>query len=425
MSKGRGEVMRKLKQKLLLLMVVMGLVLLGNWGYANKAMAATVVNAQDTSVDDICNGIKMNATSNQAVGTKRQLLLYYNTLASGSYTTTWSSSNTTIAKVTSKDGIITALKPGTAYISCVINVNGKKFRYSTKLTVTNPVFSKKVFYVKKGSSITLTVSGSTTKNFTLISRNNSIALPPYVEGGKVTGKSAGTVLFTADVDGRFISCKVVVSSPKLNYNDMFFTVGKSATLKVSGHSKQTGITYKSSNTKIATVSKTGYVKAKKIGSAVITVTVDGTTLYSYVGVGKTGVVNSLKRAYSALGMKYSQSRRMKKGYYDCSSLVWRSFSPSGYLFGNKTYAPTAASQAQYLVKKKKVKAYSGVSTSKLLPGDLVYLKGTSSNGRYKNISHVAIYIGNGRILHARDEKAGVRIDKYSTYQKRVVVIGRL
>ena len=44
--------------------------------------------------------------------------------------------------------------------------------------------------------------------------------------------------------------------------------------------------------------------------------------------------------------------------------------------------------------------YSGVT------GDLIFYSG-KPNGRYKNICHVAIYAGNGKLIEARNEKWGV------------------
>ncbi|MBO4750321.1 MAG: C40 family peptidase [Lachnospiraceae bacterium] len=48
-----------------------------------------------------------------------------------------------------------------------------------------------------------------------------------------------------------------------------------------------------------------------------------------------------------------------------------------------------------------------ISTSELLPGDLIFY---SKNG---SINHVAIYIGGGQVIHASNEKYGIRISKYN------------
>ena len=61
----------------------------------------------------------------------------------------------------------------------------------------------------------------------------------------------------------------------------------------------------------------------------------------------------------------------------------------------------AASEAECLVNKGMT-----VSYSELQPGDLIFYS-YSANGKYRNISHVAIYLGNGEMVHAADESRGV------------------
>ncbi len=409
---------------ILLLLLTMAFTLFGKTGNGTVVWAATEGVAAQTSIEMVCNGIKLESTMNQAIGTSNQLYLYNNTLKTGTYSLKWISSKPAIAKVNAKDGTIEALTEGTTVVTCVLKVGQVQYQYSCQVTVTDPQFSQDTYYIRSNEKTVLPINGSSTKNHFFISSNDAI-VTDGANGTSVVGKKAGTAYITVEVDRRYISCRVVVSAPKINYSNLFLTTDKAASLTVTGHWKKSPVTFTSSNKSIVTVTSKGYVKAIKRGSAVITITVDGRVYSCYVAVSKSGITDSLNRAYKALGSKYSQTYRMKKGYYDCSSLVWRSYSPSGYLFGNKSYAPTAAYQANRLVKEKKVLAYEGISQSKLLPGDVIYLKGSTNNGRYKNISHVAIYIGNGRILHAKDEKGGVCIESYNTYKKRIVVIGRL
>ena len=96
-------------------------------------------------------------------------------------------------------------------------------------------------------------------------------------------------------------------------------------------------------------------------------------------------------------------RSMKKGYVDCSSFIWRAYKSGNVNFGSKSYAPTAADLAKWCSKKKKLMKLSSYNkkSAKLKPGDLIfYKKRKGKNGRYKNIDHVAMYIGNDTIVHA-------------------------
>ena len=49
-----------------------------------------------------------------------------------------------------------------------------------------------------------------------------------------------------------------------------------------------------------------------------------------------------------------------------------------------------------------------IKSSEMRPGDLVFY----GNSRGK-INHVAMYIGNGNIVHASNPKTGIKISKYN------------
>lgn len=115
----------------------------------------------------------------------------------------------------------------------------------------------------------------------------------------------------------------------------------------------------------------------------------------YISVCKKKAYKALNKAKNAIGSNYSQSKRMKKGYYDCSSLVWRSYSPYGIDFGDETWAPTAADQGKWCDEYAKLLSLKklDVSDYALLPGDVLYYAKQSNNGRYKKIYHTAIFEG--------------------------------
>lgn len=108
-------------------------------------------------------------------------------------------------------------------------------------------------------------------------------------------------------------------------------------------------------------------------------------------------------ALSKAGCRYSQDDRDGEGVYDCSSLVYRLYAEVGihYLSGM-----SAAEEARYLESNG-----MGVTEAELQPGDLIFYS-HEQNGRYKNINHVAIYIGDGKKVHAKGKKYGVVCDAY-------------
>ena len=112
------------------------------------------------------------------------------------------------------------------------------------------------------------------------------------------------------------------------------------------------------------------------------------------------VGTALSYALSKVGYPYSQELRDSGDYYDCSSLVYYAWKAAGVdiSFGGSY---SAAAQAQGLEQ-----AGKSVPLEELQPGDLIYFSYVH-NGRYKNISHVAIYAGNGMIIEAANESTGV------------------
>ena len=78
--------------------------------------------------------------------------------------------------------------------------------------------------------------------------------------------------------------------------------------------------------------------------------------------------------------------------YDCSSYTGAAFAKSG------VYLPRTSSQ-QYAAAPKKV------PLSQLRRGDLVF---SSSNGG-SSFYHVAIYLGDGQVIHARNPSSGISV----------------
>jgi len=121
-------------------------------------------------------------------------------------------------------------------------------------------------------------------------------------------------------------------------------------------------------------------------------------------------------ALHRVGYPYSQDLRDSGNYYDCSSLAYYSWKDAGVDISHGG-ATTAAAEAQGLDEAGKTVTYD-----QLQPGDLIFYSFTS-NGRYKNISHVAVYVGNGKVVEALNESLGVVYRDVASTGK-IVVIGR-
>lgn len=106
---------------------------------------------------------------------------------------------------------------------------------------------------------------------------------------------------------------------------------------------------------------------------------------------------------SKVGYPYSQPNRDSGKAFDCSSLAYYAWKAAGVDISNGG-STTAAAEAQGLEK-------NAVDEKDIKPGDLIFYSYTT-NGRYKNISHVAIYVGSGKVVEAVDSAHGVCIGDY-------------
>ena len=121
-------------------------------------------------------------------------------------------------------------------------------------------------------------------------------------------------------------------------------------------------------------------------------------------------------ALSKVGYPYSQRYRDSGDYFDCSSLAFYSWKSAGV---NISYggASTAAAEAQNLDIEGKT-----VSLQNVQPGDLIFYS-YKYNRRYLNISHVAIYVGDGKVVEALNERTGVVFRDMQNLSD-IVLIGR-
>ena len=134
--------------------------------------------------------------------------------------------------------------------------------------------SKTKAVVVKGKTIQLKATVTPKQSIKWSSENKKIAT--VNKNGKVTGKKGGTTKIIATAkDGTKATCKVTVATVKLNASSMPLQVGTSTkALKVASKTvkKDKVKAWKSSDSSIASVSKSGKVTAKKTGKATLTVT---------------------------------------------------------------------------------------------------------------------------------------------------------
>lgn len=157
--------------------------------------------------------------------------------------------------------------------------------------------NKKNVSLNVGKTYTLKATGIKGK-ITWTSSKKSVAT--VSSKGVVKAKKKGTAVITAKYGKKKLTCKVTVKQPvtsiKLSKTSIRLNEGKTYSLKTSIAPKNAdnkAVVWKSSNTKIATVSSKGIVAAKSAGTATITATAkDGSGKKSSCKVTIKGSSNS-------------------------------------------------------------------------------------------------------------------------------------
>lgn len=122
-----------------------------------------------------------------------------------------------------------------------------------------------------------------------------------------------------------------------------------------------------------------------------------TDIVSGLPVGEIGT-EVVTAALTRLGHPYSQEKRGEGNYVDCSSLVQWAYRQAGI-----SIPGTSVAQAQYCADRG-----LNIGQSELAPGDLVFwTKTTCDCGRWNEIHHVGIYIGDNRVIEASSSKGCV------------------
>lgn len=340
----------------------------------------------------------------------------------------WSVDNENIA-IVSSEGILTTKAYGSVVITVTVKDNDKVNTITRTIRVSDPKFNKTTEALAVGGSFIPEITGVYEDSVKTYSSSKSKYVSVSKDGMVYSiKKTSKDVTISAVVDGRKITMTIKVTNPKFSNGEakpILLIKGKKLTITVTGLvDGLSKLKYSSDKTNIATVTKKGRVKAKKYGSCFIVAEVDHKIVKINCAVGKKKAIKAIKSAYAVYGCPYSQPKRMNAGYYDCSSLVWRSYKKVGFYVANYRgrWASTAAEECKYLFGKHKRVSYKGCSTKKLRPGDLVFYSGWK-NGRYRNITHVAMYVGNDTLIEANWPN-GVREASYAKNKAYIVGIGR-
>ncbi len=108
-------------------------------------------------------------------------------------------------------------------------------------------------------------------------------------------------------------------------------------------------------------------------------------------------------AMQFLGNRYVYGGTSLTNGTDCSGFTMRIYEHFGY-----SIPRTSSAQASY---------FTGINSSEAKPGDLFFY---GSGGR---VSHVAMYIGNGQVIHASNARTGIKIS--NAFYRSPIKVGRI
>lgn len=147
-------------------------------------------------------------------------------------------------------------------------------------------------------------------------------------------------------------------------------------------------------------------------------TVSNKSTSSTVGKSPSNNVSSPASSYSGTSSKRSNMVAFAKQYLggryvfggtslssgvDCSGFMMRVYQNAGYSIPRDSRSQAAAATT--------------ISSSNAKPGDLFFY------GNGSRINHVAMYIGNGQVIHASNERYGIRIS--NAYYRTPMKVGRI
>lgn len=239
--------------------------------------------------------IKISGVNALKVGASEKLTAVLDTknaYAPTDPTVTWSSSDSSIVSV-DQTGNITAKKAGTAKITVRSNDRLKKSASIDVTVAEDVIYVDKVIiggptevFVDQTAQLTATLdtNGKGTPSRDGVTWSSSdVNVATVDENGLVTGICAGTAVITAKSnDGKASATYTVtvknIEETKIALNESKITIKKGTSYKwlevkfTPDNTTIQTLTWKSDNTKIATVNNKGIITAKGVGKTTITVT---------------------------------------------------------------------------------------------------------------------------------------------------------
>ena len=215
-----------------------------------------------------------------------------------------------------------------------------------------------------------------------------------------------TVIFVFAIVAFFPVQAEAAGKVKLNKSKLVLEMGTTYELKMLNTTKK--VKWSTSNKRIVKV-KSGLLTPVSVGTAKVTANVNGKKYSCMVTVADYSGMTIEQKEVISFALQYVGNRYRYGGTSltngtDCSGFTFAVYKNFGYNLQRTTYQQLCSTKN---VKKKNLK-----------PGDLIFY-GSSK----RSCNHVAMYIGNQKVVHASTESTGIVVSDYN--YRRIVGYGRV
>jgi len=311
----------------------------------------------------------------------------------------------------SEDGVYTALKSGSVILTAKCGKFSSSFTIDTHVTLRGISLSQETCRLSYPSSAALSwlpVPEDTTDSLDLSWSSENTKVVKVDENGNVTAVRGGTADVILRVNGFEKRCTFTVTVPvtgmRISTGSIFLYTGSgyglSASLVPSFTTEDRSVVWTSDNPGIAAVNSSGGVTAVSPGVTVIRASHGSFSVACRVEVEnmptweeRADRIIAFGKQY--LGTPYVYGGESLTGGLDCSSFTQQCFACQHIGLARTSYYQVNQGTAVSL------------DPSAWRKGDLIFYSPSGS------VSHVAIYIGDGQILHCSQSMGGVCITSYS------------
>lgn len=225
----------------------------------------------------------MGTTDSLKKGQTTQLEVIFNpTDTTDNKDVTWSSSDTSIASVSS-NGTVTALKDGVVTITAAVGHKEDTYNITVQEIKLTEISMQDTMTVHKGETNRLVVTYTpinTTDDTTVTWSSSDESVVTVDANGVVSAKKVGAAIVTAKIGNLSTQCVVTVDVPLKeimpNSTKLELTKNQTSvityTLNPEDTTDEKNVSFVSSDSSVATVDANGKVTAKKAGTATITLT---------------------------------------------------------------------------------------------------------------------------------------------------------